>query len=266
MRGGLLEPFKKRLIAAVGLMPVRVRTALFHLAYNCAPEEFERFSYLYANAPNQNYILRAICSRGFSPRLVVDVGAYQGDWSAMVKAIWPQSDIIMIEPNPEQTHRLKSRAANLNATLYTDLIGAQNGKQVEFHVMASGSSVFPEHSNVPRKTETRTLRTLNSILEGRPSVDLLKIDAQGYELEILAGADKILPNVKAVILETSLIEVNEGCPLLHEVISSMHERGFVAYDVLELHRRPLDGALFQADVFFLRQDSELRKDKRFWRG
>jgi hypothetical protein len=107
---------------------------------------------------------------------------------------------------------------------------------------------------------------LNSILEGRPSVDLLKIDAQGYELEILAGADKILPNVKAVILETSLIEVNEGCPLLHEVISSMHERGFVAYDVLELHRRPLDGALFQADVFFLRQDSELRKDKRFWRG
>jgi FkbM family methyltransferase len=260
----VIEAVKSYLIAAGRLMPSSTRKSLFHFAYNCAPDEFERFSFAFANAPNPNYLLKAISSRGFSPKMVVDVGAYKGDWSAMVKSIWPHCDLVMIEPNPEQTTSLKSVAAQLGATLYTHLMGAIDGEEVEFQIMASGSSIFPERSDVPRKTVTRQLRTLDSILRSHKPVDLLKIDAQGYELQILAGADHILPNVEAVILEVSLIEVNQGCPLFHEVISYMYERGFVAYDILELHRRPLDGALFQADIFFSRPESALRRDKRFW--
>jgi FkbM family methyltransferase len=266
MSHAVLEALKNRLIAAGRLMPSRARKSLFHFAYNCAPDEFEKFSYMYGNAPNQNYLLRAISSRGFSPKVVVDVGAYKGEWSRMVKSIWPDCHIIMIEPNLEQRESLQSIAAHLSATLYTNLLGAEDGQEVKFHIMGSGSSVFPERSDVPRTTETRQLRTLNSILGAHEPADLLKIDAQGYELQILAGADKILLNVQAVILEVSLIEVNQSCPLLHEVISYMYERGFVAYDILELHRRPLDGALFQVDIFFSRQDSKLRQDKRFWQG
>jgi hypothetical protein len=160
---------------------------------------------------------------------------------------------------------LQSIAPQLNAMLYTDLLGAEDGHEVKFHVMGSGSSVFPERSDVPRNTEIRHLRTLNSVLGDYERIDLVKIDAQGFELQILAGADKVLPNVQAVILEASLIEVNQGAPILHEVISQMYDRGFVAYDVLELHRRPLDGALFQIDIFFCRETSRLREDKRFWR-
>ena len=141
-------------------MPSSTRKSLFHFAYNCAPDEFERFSYAFANAPNQNYLLKAISSRGFSPKMVVDVGAYKGDWSAMVKSIWPHCDLVMIEPNPEQTTSLQSVAAHLGATLYTHLMGAIDGEEVEFQIMASGSSIFPERSDVPRKTETRQLRTL----------------------------------------------------------------------------------------------------------
>jgi FkbM family methyltransferase len=259
----LLGTFKNGLIAVGRRLPSRVRKSLFHFAYNCAPDEFEKFSHMYGYASSQNYPLKAISSRGFSPKVVVDVGAYQGQWSMMVRSIWPGCDIIMIEPNIEQRERLQSIAAQLNATLHTELLGAENGQEVKFHLMGSGSSVFPERSDVPRKSEIRRLRTLNSILGGDARIDLLKIDAQGYELQILAGGDAILPKVQAVILEVSLIEVNERCPMLHEVISYMYDRGFVAYEVLELHRRPLDGALFQMDIFFCRELSTLREDKRF---
>jgi FkbM family methyltransferase len=209
--------------------------------------------------------LKAIRNRGFNPAFVLDVGAYWGDWSAMIREIWPQTDIVMIEPNPMQTVKLAMRAAELNATMHTYLVGAENGKQVEFQMMATGSSVFPEYSDVERKSVTRTLRTLDSIFDPRPclGMGLIKIDAQGYELEILKGADRILQHVTAVILEVALIEVNQGCPLLHEVVAWMHARGFVAYDVIELHRRPLDNALAQMDIFFVREDARLRSDRRF---
>jgi FkbM family methyltransferase len=242
-------------------MPSKARKSLFHFAYNCAPDEFEKFAYLYGNVPSQN--LRVIASNGFLPKIVVDVGAYQGQWSRMAKSIWPDCHIIMIEPNLEQREALQCVAGQLNATFCSELLGAENGRQVNFHVMQSGSSILQEHSDVPRRTETRQLRTLNSVLGTHQKVDLLKLDAQGYELQILDGADKILPNVEAAILELSLIEVNDGCPLIHEVISYMHATGFVAYDILEFHRRPLDRALFQIDVFFCREDSQLRKNKNF---
>jgi FkbM family methyltransferase len=181
----------------------------------------------------------------------------------MARLIWPDAGIVMIEPNREQKDRLLAMAADLNARLYTELLGAVDGEEVQFHVMASGSSVLAEHSDVPRTTERRRLVTLNSLLANHQAIDLLKIDAQGYELNILSGADKILPRVQAVLLEIALIEVNEGSPILHEVMSYMHDRNFVAFDILELHRRPLDRALSQVDVFFCRKDSELRADKRF---
>ena len=258
-----MQSIKESLIAVGKLLPGSVRRSLFHFAYNCAPDEFEKFSYLYGNAPSQEYLLRAIAARGFSPRLVVDIGAYKGDWSKKAKSIWPQCRIVMVEPNLEQEDHLRTVAAQLNATLYTDLLGPEDGRPVKFHIMASGSSVYPERSDVPRRTETRHLVTLNSILQEDGEIDLLKIDAQGYEMAILSGGDRVLPRVHAVLLEIALIQVNEGCPVLHEVLSFMHERDFVAYEILELHRRPLDRALLQVDVFFCREGSKLRVDRRF---
>jgi hypothetical protein len=48
--------------------------------------------------------------------------------------------------------------------------------------MATGSSVLAEQSDVPRATERGRLTTLNSLLADHQKIDLLKIDAQGYEL------------------------------------------------------------------------------------
>jgi hypothetical protein len=67
-----------------------------------------------------------------------------------------------------------------------------------------------------------------------------------------------------MIIELSLIEINAGAPLLDEALSFMRGAGFVAYDILEIHRRPLDGAMNQIDILFLREDSPLRADKRHW--
>jgi hypothetical protein len=128
--------------------------------------------------------------------------------------------------------------------------------------MGSGSSVMGERSAAPRTVETRHLRTLNSLLSEVAPPGLLKIDAQGYELEILRGALQLLPAFEAVLVEIAIIEINKGAPLLHDVVAFMKMLGFFAYDILETHRRPLDGALNQVDIIFIREQSRLIADKR----
>jgi FkbM family methyltransferase len=258
-----MRHLKKSIMAGLKrCLPVRARNALFHIGFNVAPEEFRKFANLYAYAPDMGFGLGAAARLGFAPRTIVDVGAFEGAWSLMAKAIWPSADLIMIEPNGEKQSILQGVARRTGARVICELLGAAVGKEVEFVLMESGSSVFEERSDVPRERETRRLRTLDSVIPENVQIDLLKIDAQGYELEILAGAERQLPSIPAVILEVSLIEINKGAPLLHDVVAYMKQHGFVAYDILEIHRRPLDRALNQLDFLFLREDHFLRTDKR----
>jgi len=232
------------------------------LSFHLARPEFEKFAYYYSYAPNMLLGLEEITRRGFLPKTIVDVGAFEGNWSKLAKRIWPEGRLVMIEPNVEKRPQLTSVAKELDATLFYELLGSENNRVVSFNIMGSGSGVMSERSAVPRRAEARELRTMDSLLKEIEPPGILKIDAQGYELEILRGALQVLPSFEAVLLEIAVIEINEGAPLLHDVIAFMKNVGFITYDILELHRRPLDGALNQIDIIFVREQSALISDKR----
>jgi FkbM family methyltransferase len=245
------------------VLPRRAREALFHVAFNVSRDEFHKFAFLYAFAPDMAMELTRLKQRGWSPGSVVDVGTFHGDWSRMARELWPSARLAMVEPNTQLTDQLRGVAAKLNAEFHCELLGASEGTEVGFHVMESGSSILEERSSHPRHHEVRRLRTLDSTLSGWDSIDLLKIDAQGYELEILKGAARLLPKTKSVLLEISVIQTNQDAPVMHDVIAFMKSQGFVSCEILEIHRRPLDMALNQIDILFVREDSPLLADKRY---
>ena len=92
---------------------------------------------------------------------------------------------------------------------------------------------------------------------------LLKVDVQGYELEVLKGGARTLSSVEAIIAEVSFFRFQAGMPVFHELVESLRRQGFVCYDVLSLSPRPLDGALAQADLLFVREDSQLRASNQW---
>lgn len=242
------------------ILPARVKRSILHVGFHIARPTFDEFAYYHAYAPMMEYGLLELSRRGFRPTTVVDVGAFKGDWSRMAKAIWPEASLIMVEPN--STAEVRKCAADLSATLVQDLLGSEDGVFVPFNVMGSGSSVLNERSGVPRKTETRVTKTLDSAVGSIVTPGMLKIDAQGYELEILRGGLNLMRKCEIVLLEVSTIEINAGAPLLHEVVAFMAGHGYHACDILEIHRRPLDRAMNQVDILFARRDSALFSDKR----
>jgi FkbM family methyltransferase len=244
------------------VLPDRLKRSAFHLSYHLARSEFDRFAHEFNFAPHMKLGLSAAAKRGLRPRTIVDVGAFEGDWTRLARSIWPTSQIIMFEPNLSKQDHLARIADEIDATFRTELLGAQDNITVPFNVMGPGSSIFGERSPLDRATEQRNLSRLDSVVRTIEKPGFLKIDAQGYELEILKGASLLIESIDAILLEIAVIEINEGAPLLHEVLPFMRSIGFVTYDLLEIHRRPLDRALNQIDVLFVRVDSPLLSDKR----
>jgi FkbM family methyltransferase len=102
--------------------------------------------------------------------------------------------------------------------------------------------------------------TIDSLLDERAidMPDLVKLDVQGFELEVLRGGRRLFGAVEAFVLETSFYRFHTGMPLFHEVVAFMAERDYYAYGFGGWLRRPSDRALAQADVCFARKTGILR--------
>jgi hypothetical protein len=77
------------------------------------------------------------------------------------------------------------------------------------------------------------------------------------------GAEKSLPKIQVILAEVNLLDIHQNVPLLAEMIAWLDKRNWVAYDICGLTRRPLDKALWQADLIFVPRHSPLRADKRW---
>lgn len=102
--------------------------------------------------------------------------------------------------------------------------------------------------------------TANTVF-ARPN--FIKLDVQGYELEVLRGGERALASAEAVLMEVNLLGILDGVPLFHQATQFMSERGFQVYDICTLFRRPYDGALWQLDVIFVRSSSPMVASKRW---
>jgi hypothetical protein len=156
--------------------------------------------------------------------------------------------------------RVSSSGGNLEYAIA--LLGAQDKAEVEFFEMETGSSVYEETSIYPRKTVRKKLITLDSLLQSHPASQqarMLKIDTQGYELEILRGAPKLLQSLEVILMETSLVQTKKNAPLFSEVIDFLKQNNFKLFDFCSQIRRK-DGVLWQTDLMFVREGSTIRID------
>lgn len=249
---------KRLAISGLSALPSGVKRRIVNVGFSLDRERFQEVATNHLFAPDMRLGLEFLKRKGVSPKSILDIGAYEGNWAKMALSVWPEAAITMIEANPEKAPII--RKAVPTGRLIETLLGPDD-KVVPFHVMESGSSVMEENSPLDRKTIRLKQTTLDSL---NVSADFIKMDVQGYELEVLKGGEKTLSKALAVLIELSLLEINNGCPLLDESLAFMRERGFVAYDILELHRRPLDNAMNQLDVLFVPESSPLRADKRHY--
>jgi len=232
---------------------------------NLIPQRVKIFLRGKLGAPSQESSLKNIRRLGFSPKFCLDIGAYEGYWTQDFKQIFPGCAVMMLEGQTSKEGpltKIKNTYTDVNYKIA--LLGAAESV-VTFNIYDTASSVLTEHHETNAKTEIRNLITLDKLLEkenlNKP--DFIKIDTQGYEVEILKGGEKTLEHAEFVLLEISFLDVYINCPLAVDVINFMNGHGFVIYDICSIMRRPVDKALFQADFLFVKENSPFRSNKRW---
>ncbi len=256
---GAIRDLLKGILAA-GL-PQSQKDRLLRVMAPMARAQFDELAHFYTKAPHLILGLKKLAARGLDPKVIVDGGAFEGQWSTMVHEVWPGAKKIMLEANPAKEAPLKAAAARIGAEAHIALLGPEDGIETNYYVMEKGSSVLPENS--PPDRETRTIPTcrLDTLLKD-VHVDFLKLDVQGFEIEVFKGAPEVLRQAQAVLVEVSLLEINAGAPLMSDVVVFMKDKGFEILDILEIHHRPLDGATNQVDLLFAPADSPFFADTR----
>jgi FkbM family methyltransferase len=205
-------------------------------------------------------VVKHAASVGFRPATVIDVGVANGT-PGLIET-FPDAQHILVEPLIEFEPVLKTLAQRPNVRYVLAAAGRAAG-ELTLHVNSSfldGSSLFAEDgvAATPRVVPIIRLDDL-----GLTGPFLLKVDVQGAEIEVLEGAGKILEAAELVILEVSLFRFMAEAPDFTDAILFMRSRGFVTYDIFGGRLRPLDGALAQVDLVFVREHGRFRASHRY---
>jgi len=194
-------------------------------------------------------------------RSVVDVGAGRGQFALVASCRFPEATLYCFEPLGEAREKLAAVTSSLRDVRILDLALGSAGGTAELHVSHNldSSSLFPMtplHLTAFPGTETKEGTTVSlARLEEVLSRDelfppsLLKIDAQGYELDVLRGAEQLLPSFAAALVECSFVELYAGQALADEVTCFLCEHGFRLRGVFSVAQDD-DGRCLQADMLF----------------
>jgi FkbM family methyltransferase len=201
-------------------------------------------------------------------RYVIDVGANTGQFLASFLSVLDAEEIDCFEPNPDAYGELlktirSSRMASDKARAYNLALGSETGAS-ELNITASSdfSSLLEPNSEFQREFRasasvvnriTVPVKRLDDCAKSKP-VDLLKIDVQGFERHVLAGAAQVLSRTTAILMEVSFKRYYEGdCGFL-EVLRLLSEQYHFDLYNLSDPSRDYDHVAGQADAVFIRRN------------
>lgn len=172
---------------------------------------------------------------------VVDLGANEGDFSSAVLGLAPDARIVAVEPGPAPRERLEHRLGSRpNVEIRPVAVAGRSGTAT-FRLTAHDHNASllrprPESKEaigggweVVREIEVPTV-TLDELV-GEQSVDVLKLDVQGAELEVIGGGGQTLARTRAVLLEMNLFSQYEGDATFDALHDEMRGLGFELVNV-----------------------------------
>lgn len=156
--------------------------------------------------------------RNASDFFLVDVGANKGQFSFAVRQLVPSARIVAIEPQPSCCATLRSVTQGDELTTVNECAIGSHRAEVNFNVFEDdvASSLLAPRSDIQQHYEGEGMQIakkvsiqmlpLDAVIPTDQAISLLKIDVQGYEGEVLKGANETLLRTQCVLIEVNYLD------------------------------------------------------------
>lgn len=202
----------------------------------------------------------------FEINKIFDIGANIGNYAMEMRKLGFVGNIVSFEPLSE-TFKILQKNAIKDSNWETINIGLgdiDGETEINIAAISDSSSILemmPSHlKSAPQSVyigkEKIKLNKLDTIFDNyykNGDKIFVKIDTQGYELNVLKGAEQSLPYIKGIQIEMSLVQLYDGGILYKEMIEFIEKKGFDLYSFENGFSNPETGELLQMDGIFFKK-------------
>ena len=197
---------------------------------------------------------------------VLDVGANMGQYAIALRQAGYRGQILSFEPLRDCYAALYQRRDE-RWHVFNYALGSSD-RNMEIHVARKNvfSSFLPPNQYARERfressriiaTEQVTVKKLDSVFDGIVPVSaprlFLKLDTQGYDLEVLKGAKQVMPFIHGLQSELSSKAIYAGMPTHIESLKFIDELGYEITDIFPLSHDKHDMTLLEFDCIFRRK-------------
>ena len=204
---------------------------------------FKKFNLHIFYYKKKNYL------KDFKVDNIIDIGVANG--TDFLLKEFPKAKFFFIEPNPFFFNFIENTLLKkYNSKLFKVAAGNENGSKKLWS--SEGFSSFYERQDYKFKEEIEVnISNLDEILKNEilNGKNLLKIDTEGFELEVLKGATKILESISYLVLELRIENINTYNP--SEIISFLYNKNFIFYKIIKISYTK--NGISYMDVIFIKK-------------
>jgi FkbM family methyltransferase len=166
---------------------------------------------------------------------LLDVGANIGQTAIRFRAAFPKARIVSVEPIAATFTQLQESTRSLQIECYNVALGAKCERATMYLTQSSvtNSLVRPPEGEICGKEDVEVV-TLDQFVERHAIgvIDLLKIDAEGFDLEVITGGSAMLSKsaVKNILVEVGFHPGDQHA-LFDDVRDALAKYGFRVFGI-----------------------------------
>ncbi|WP_375570122.1 FkbM family methyltransferase [Seohaeicola saemankumensis] len=207
-------------------------------------------------------LFETLASLGFEPRHIVDVGCNHGNWTRTARIVFPDANVSAFEPQEMLVDKHTDLAVDPRVEMYYKGVGDFDGSApFTFHGRDDSSSFIYSASEAEdqglAQAEVEICRldtAMAASVFGPP--DMVKIDAEGLDLNVCEGAPNTLSHAQILLVEATV-----ACPTYPNTATAVFEKmdslGYRLFDITDLNRTPNKGVLWLVEAVFVRKGTLL---------
>lgn len=233
--------------------PIAIRLGYVHWSKTTVGDGLDKNSLL-------GVFFKNIRAMGFTARHILDIGANHGTWTRETLKYFPDAYYTLVEPQEWLKPSLQDLLdANSKITFNSVGAGPMSGSFMFTIVDRDDSCSFRYTEEQAKAEGLKQIKipivTLNEIVQkysSLPFPDLVKIDAEGLDIEVLEGAADLIGKTEVFLVEATIFNKEFNNSLL-KMVNFMDEKGYNLFEITDINRPFKPNVLWLVELAFIKK-------------